>query len=81
MAEELLDLHSVAERLSVPYEVVRRNVYGGKWPHKKISERRRFMSEEDIERVLAMTHQEPQTASRSAAHRRNKSAIDLLRAI
>lgn len=81
MAEALLTLHEVAEALNVPYEVVRDNVYSGRWPHSKFSERTRRMSTDDVERVRAMTHHEPSKPSRSEAHQRTERVRKLLRAV
>ncbi|KJL37088.1 hypothetical protein RR49_01200 [Microbacterium ginsengisoli] len=79
--QALFTLREIAEQLSIPYEVVRDNVYAGRWPHSKFSERTRRMSAEDVERVRAMTHHEPSDPTRSEAHQRTKRMRELLRAV
>ncbi|MFF2387822.1 hypothetical protein [Agromyces sp. NPDC058104] len=77
-APQLFTLAQVAEILQLDYELVRKAVYGGKWPHSKISERNRRMSQDDIDRVIEMTHHEPAVSTRSEALRRSQRARDLL---
>lgn len=81
MSEQMFTLREVAERLRIPYDVVRKNVYSGAWPHVKFSERSRRMTQADIERVLEMTRHEPVQSSRSDAHQRRKDIRALLRSI
>ncbi|KQR95816.1 MAG: hypothetical protein J0I33_07540 [Microbacterium ginsengisoli] len=81
MSEALLTLQEVAVALGVPYEIVRENVYAGRWPHSKFSPRIRRMSADDVERVRAMTHHEPSDPTRSESHARTKRIRDLMRAV
>lgn len=81
MDERMLTLQETAEELRLPYEVVRDNVYSGRWPHKKFGERTRRVSEDDLARIKALVHHEPVAETRSDAHSRRKRVSQLLRAI
>lgn len=59
MSETIFTLHEVAERLHMPYRSLRDAVYAGRWPHRKISQRKRLMTEADIQAVLALTAEQP----------------------
>jgi hypothetical protein len=75
-------LHEVADILRLPYEQVRDKVYAGAWPHVKFSPRNRRMTQEHIDRVVAMSAHEPAPPqSTSTAHERRKRVQDYLRAV
>lgn len=78
---QMFTLHEVAEKLQVPYDVVRDAVYAGRWPHSQFSPRNRRMSQADIDRVIEMLHHEPAASSRSSARSRSKDVAALLRAV
>ncbi len=59
----LMDLHEVASRLGIPYRVVRDNVYSDRWQHRRVSERKRYMTEQDVEAAVA-----DMTVYRGGAH-------------
>ena len=78
---EIFTLQEVADLLKVPYDVVRKNVYAGRWPHIKVSPRNRRMSRADIDRVMEMLHHEPVALTRSETYRRTAHITELLRSI
>ncbi|MDQ0645651.1 hypothetical protein [Microbacterium murale] len=59
MTEAVHTLEEAAEILRVPYRTLRDGVYAGRWPHRKISERKRLMTDEDIQAVLDLTATQP----------------------
>lgn len=79
--EEFFTLREVAEKLKLDYDIVRDNVYAGRWPHTKFSPRNRRMQQADIDRVVEMLHHDPVPATRSDAHARRKRVSSLLRAV
>lgn len=79
--DEFFTLAEVAEKLKLDYDIVRDNVYGGRWPHTKFSPRNRRMQQADIDQVVRMLHHEPAPASRSDAHARRERVTGLLRAV
>lgn len=52
-------LQEAAELLRLPYRTLRDHVFAERWPHRRISQRRRLMTDEDIAAVLAMTTATP----------------------
>ncbi|MEQ6899241.1 hypothetical protein [Microbacterium sp. KR10-403] len=78
---QMFTLGEVAERLQLPYEVVRDAVYAGRWPHTAFTPRNRRMSQADIDRVVEMLHHEPAPQSRSDARRRTAHVKKLMRAV
>jgi hypothetical protein len=81
MDVQMFTLREVAEKLQLPYEVVRDAVYAGRWPHTKFTERNRRMSQADIDSVIESLHHEPAESSRADARRRSKDVAALLRAV
>lgn len=81
MPESLFTLHEVADLLALDYDIVRKKVYGGAWPHQKFSERNRRMTQADVDRVLEMTRHEPVASTPSDAHQRRQKMHALIRAI
>lgn len=80
-AERVYTLQEAAERLHMPYRTLRDAIYAGRWPHRKISERRRLMTEEDIQDVLAMSRQEPKpTVSPHTARQTKANVLSRLKA-
>lgn len=57
--ERVYTLHEAAERLHMPYRSLRDAVFQDRWPHRKISQRRRLMTASDIDAVLALTARRP----------------------
>ncbi|WP_111467052.1 hypothetical protein [Microbacterium suaedae] len=77
----LLTLRQVAEVLQVPYEIVRTNVYSGKWPHVKISQRNRRMTDEQVDEVIEMASHTPAPSTRADARKRRDNIRSMLKAI
>lgn len=59
MSEAVYTLQEAAERLHLPYRTLRDAVFQERWPHRRISQRRRLMTESDISAVLEMTEAKP----------------------
>jgi excisionase family DNA binding protein len=79
---EFYTLQEVAAMLHLPYEFVRDQVYAGRWPHTAFSPRKRRMSQEDVDRVVASFHKEPKSPStRSEARASSKRIAALIRAV
>lgn len=77
----MFTLREVALRLQLPYDVVRKAVYAGRWPHTQFTPRNRRMSEADIQAVIAKLHHEPAVSSRSGAHASSKELDALVSAL
>lgn len=78
--EGVFTLQEVAERLHMPYRTLRDAVFADRWPHRKISTRRRLMTESDVQAVLQMTAatvREPEMVS-EVSHRQRKSNLKAL---
>lgn len=78
---QMFTLREVAERLQLPYEFVRDEVYSGRWPHTQFSPRNRRMSQADIDRVVSALHHEPSVESRSEARARSRRVSRLLASV
>lgn len=82
-AERVYTLHEAAERLHMPYRSLRDAVFADRWPHRKISQRRRLMTESDIAAVLLLTAATPRVdANPSPSEDRSvkRSVLSLLNA-
>jgi hypothetical protein len=81
--ERVIDQNSVytiaeaAERMRLPYRVVRDAVFAGRWPHVKVSERRRLMTGADISASLELMHQAP-SATEKVDQKERKARIKRL---
>lgn len=75
MTETMYTLQEAAELLRMPYRSLRDAVYSGRWPHRKISQRRRFMTEEDIRAVMEMTLQPPVPPRSPSADRQTRKRV------
>ncbi len=78
---QFFTLQQVAEIMQLPYDVVRDNVYKGRWPHREFSPRNRRMSQEDIDWVSENTKHTPLAQSRSETRRRNERIKKLMRSV
>lgn len=59
MTEPVHTLQEAANLLRMPYRTLRDAVYQGRWPHIRVSQRRRLMTDSDIEEVLRLQRQAP----------------------
>lgn len=73
--ERVYTLQEAAERLHMPYRSLRDAVFADRWPHRKISQRRRLMTEEDIRAVLAMSLQEAKPPMPASEMRSIRSSV------
>lgn len=66
-----------AEHMRLPYRVVRDAVFADRWPHIKVSQRRRLMTGEDIQASLDLMRQGPSLtqAADEAARKRRVQAL------
>jgi len=78
MDHQMFTLPQVAEALQLPYDVVRKAVYSGRWPHVEYSPRNRRMSQGDIDRVSEMLRHEPKKAPATAPKRSRSARINSL---
>ena len=71
---EVFTLQEVADRLRIPYRTVRDAVFSGRWPHLMMSPRKRMMTTEDVDAVIALLHQdaaEPASMMEARAAKQN----------
>jgi hypothetical protein len=68
-------LQEVADRLRSPYSVVRDAVFAGRWPHVKISPRKRVMTQANLEATLALLHQAPTPESSKHSAREARARV------
>ncbi|WP_217182702.1 helix-turn-helix domain-containing protein [Streptomyces sp. AC495_CC817] len=76
--ERVYTLREAAERLHMPYRTLSAAIYSGRWPHRKISQRRRLMTESDIQAVLEearVTPAAPAPASDTRSIRANVKGL------
>lgn len=55
--ETIYTLQEVAALLHMPYRTVRDAVFQGRWPHVRVSERRRLMTTDDVQATMALLRQ------------------------
>ncbi|MFT4258054.1 helix-turn-helix domain-containing protein [Microbacterium sp.] len=75
MNEEIYTLEEAAVRLHMPYRTLRDAVYAGRWPHRKISQRRRLMTEADIQAVLELTREDARPAPSISDTRQSRANV------
>lgn len=73
--DEIFTLQEAAERLHMPYRALRDAVYADRWPHRKISPRRRLMTAADIQAVLELTRVQERPAPPASTVRQAKANV------
>ncbi len=79
--EPMYELRGVADRLRLPYRIVRDNVFGGKWPHRKVSQRKRYMTDEDMREAVRLMHQGPDPAVKVEQKSQRDNVLRLLQSV
>ena len=77
-SERVYTLHEAAERLHMPYRTLRDAVYAGRWPHRFISQRRRLMTEMDIQEVLEIARMDARPIPTRAEVSSTRSSVRAL---
>lgn len=78
LTRDVYTLQEAAEHLRVPYRTVRDAVFAGRWPHVKLSPRKRVMTRDDLTAVLQMSHRAVNAEATSATKARKARVLDLL---